>query len=161
MSAPLLKCALPRHNVCKLWRRNLTDTLFPKQTGPTCHVSAKCQVVSTCKTVVRNESSAAGNPQTVASTSNVLHASMKMVKCNFPLPIALNTCRWTNLNVPIQPATWNIPKKWSFFPVVLGQLSVFASKGDGYERCNTYWCQRQPLTCVTTRGIPQWKWVFN
>lgn len=57
--------------------------LFPKQTGPTCHIGAKCQAVSTCKTVVRNESSAAGNPRTVASTSSVLHASMKKVKCKF------------------------------------------------------------------------------
>lgn len=97
--------------------------LFSKQTGLTCHISAKCQVVSTCKTVVRNESSAAGNPRMVASTSSVLHASKKKVKCNFPSPCA-STLADGQIEM-LQSSNAEYSKKYGFFPVDVGQLNVF------------------------------------
>lgn len=166
-------CAAAKMWICSV-TRSAADTLpkechwhilFPKQTGPTCHIGAKCQVVSTCKTVVRNESSAVGNPQTLASTSSVPHASMKKAKCKFPSPRAQHSQVDPVENVPIQPATWNVPERErerSLSPPWAQIDRVSPRAKETVENVATPSdAGGNPWRASPLRGIPQCKWVFN
>lgn len=134
-------CSAPSQGLQTLWPRNVTDTYYFQSKQDLLVISAlNVKLCLHAKQGWEMRVQLQEIPERLPPPAVRRMQEWERWNVN-SLHLAPDTCRWTNWNIPIQAATWNIPKrkcKLSLSPVKADPPSVFESRGGGWERCNTY-----------------------